>query len=284
VRGLVAATAAAIVLLSAGRGLAADAPAISPDAIARARDHYEHAKALYRAGQYREAIAEIEAARALDPYAKQLVFNLALLHEKLGEIDLALAFVRQFLKMDLLPDEREKAEVAVRRLEGERHEGAPAPPPATTAAPPPPASAAPPPSAAPPSAAPPENDDASAAPEEAEAPRSHGRLDALTAGAALLAVAGAGFGIYFGLRATSDRPSGFVTGVDGTFADLQSRTDTAHREAIEADVAFGVGALAAVGAALLYFGRTDAAPAKATSGLVVGPLRDGGAVFLRGDF
>ena len=77
----------------------------------------------------------------------------------------------------------------------------------------------------------------------------------------------------FAVKASSDKPpSGFVTGRDGSYADLASQADSAHASAILADVGFGVAIVAGVGAALLYFLRPkdEAAPTaqeRTTSGL-----------------
>ncbi len=57
----------------------------------------------------REAIVELDAARALDPKAKDLVFNLGVVHEKLGDIDEALRYARLYSQMDLEPAERARA-------------------------------------------------------------------------------------------------------------------------------------------------------------------------------
>ena len=47
------------------------------------------------------------------------------------------------------------------------------------------------------------------------------------------------------------RPTaGFVTGRDGNYADLQSRAASAHNQAVAADLGFGIGIAAGVGAAL----------------------------------
>ena len=56
-----------------------------------AKHHFDEALAHYREGHYRAAIAELKAALTFDPTSKDLVYNLALVHEKLGELDLAIA-------------------------------------------------------------------------------------------------------------------------------------------------------------------------------------------------
>ncbi len=241
-------------------------PATNP---LEARKHYDHAKALYKKGAYREAIIELENALKFDPAGKELVYNLGVLHEKLGDIDEALTYFQRYATMDLTQDERDKTEAAIKRLEGAKREvvGENPKPPIIIVQPPP----QPPP---PPAPAP-----------------VHGKIDVFTIGAAALTIGGFAFGTVFALKAESEKPpSGFVTGKDGAYADLQNRTTTAHDEAVAADVGFGVGLAAAVGTVLLYALRTrppDGAPATSTgagSSVSVVPLASGGAIFWRGAF
>ena len=74
------------------------------------------------AGSYREAIGELEAAHTLDPNAKDLVFNLGVVHEKLGDIDDALKWFRLYTTMNLTGPERDRADAYVHRLEGAKKE------------------------------------------------------------------------------------------------------------------------------------------------------------------
>ena len=63
-----------------------------------------------------------------------------------------------------------------------------------------------------------------------------------------------------------------MTGKDGTYAEFEKRNDDAHTSAIIADVALGVGVVAALATVWLYFGRTktpDRAPENGA--LRVGP-------------
>ena len=207
----------------------ADPPkATSPEAAAAAKVHFAHARELYQQGAYREAIGELDAALALDPNAKDLVFNLGVVHEKLGDLEDALKYFVRYEQMDLDPQERAKADAYVKRLQGARHEVEKPAEPVVVPPPPPP---------------PP--------------PPQHGRIDVLTIGAAGLAVAGFGVGTVFGLRALSERPkSGFVTGQQGSYDQLQSDANSAHRAAIVADIGFATGIVATGLAAYLYFGRT----------------------------
>lgn len=243
---------------------AAMADETSPANVAAARRHFEKARAFYAQGSYREAIGELEAAHTLDPNAKDLVFNLGVVHEKLGDIDDALKWFRLYTTMNLTPPERDRADAYVHRLEGAKKEvedkQAAAEAEAHVPVPPPP---------------PP--------PRIRTAP---GRIDALTVGAASVAVAGLGFGVVLAVKAEEDRPpSPFITGRNGTYADLVDRQANAHREAIMADIGFGVATAAAAATAVLFFTRTHTVSATSGSTSVsAAPLTGGGALFVQGSF
>jgi tetratricopeptide (TPR) repeat protein len=232
------------------------------DAQARAEEHFKRAKELYGTGAYREAAAELEAAHALDPNAKELVFNLGVVSEKLGKFDDALRWFREYTKMAGTTEaERQKAESAIRRLEGAKRETPE--PPTTAPAPPPPARPR--------------------GPERAE---EMGRIDEATIAAASVAVVGLGVGTFFAFKALGDRPkTNFVTGKDGTYDDLQNQVSKAHREAIVADVGFGVGIVAAGIATYLFASRTKVAPSTSKGARVsVSPVPYGGAFVVQGTF
>ena len=253
------------------------APAASgqTDEQRRAQEHFQRAKELYQAGRYEGAIAELEVARSLDPKAKDLVMNLGIVHEKLGRYDEAIANLKTFLDMEgVTPAERTKVEGMIKRIEGAKHSAAAQP----TAAPSSAASAPPQPTTSGPSTDAP--------------PPERGRIDALTIGAASLAVVGLGVGTGVGIYALSTRPrDGFVTGRDGSYTTLQDKTDTAHTAAVIADVSLGVGVIAALATGWLYFGRTkDQAPAPTTGtssarvSIMPAPAATGGAFFVGGTF
>jgi tetratricopeptide (TPR) repeat protein len=231
---------------------------------------------LYQQGQYKEAIAAYLEASRLDPNgpnAPILVRNIAVLHEKLGEVDDALSYFRKYGQMDIPADKRRQNEVDIRRLEGakkELEEKERARQAALAAQ---------------------QHHDTEPVTTE---PPSHGRIDALSIGFA----AGAGValivGTVFGVKAEAGKPSsGFVAGRDGTYNDLVNRTNVAHNDAVVADVSFGIGIGAAVTAVLLYALRTKD-PAPATKGatttttsaanLSAAPLPGGGALVVGGAF
>ena len=226
-----------------------------------AQQHFQRAKDLYQTGAYREAIAELTQARGLDPKAKDLVFNLGVVHEKLGKFDEAITFFRQYMEMEgVTPAEHAKAETIIKRIEGAKHEV-----PAATATATAPVESPPPP------------------PEKLP----HGRIDAATIAAGSVAIIGLGVGTAFGILAVSSKPSDFVTGRDGTYADLQQKTSDAHTQAIVADVGFGVGIVAAVVTAYLYFGRTKVASEPKRTGFALpsaASVPSGGVLMLGGSF
>ncbi len=260
---------------SSSPGLALAQDTTSANVIA-AREHFEKARAYYGQGAYREAVAELEAAHTLDPSAKDLVFNLGVVHEKLSDIDDALEWFELYTTMSLTPQERERADAYIKRLEGAKKELAqksqsdespPAlsgPNPATTAEPPP-------------TLGPP-------------APSRRGRVDAATVLAAGVAGGAAIFATVLGIKALSDRPAnGFILGKDGSLAQLNDRVDQAHDEAIVADMGFGVSIAAAAAATVLYFGRSRIPPVSspAASGspkVSVTPRVGGGALVVQGSF
>ena len=258
-------SAGLVVLAVAGPGAAAprrdvaqqSGPASVGDPIDSA-EHYKRARQFYQAGDYPHAIAELEAARAKDPTEKVLVYNLAIVHEKRGDIEEALKFFREYATMNLTDEERSKNELDIRRLEGAKKD--------------------------------------LEAKRDSEKPKvivvhdggSNGRLDVWTIGAAGVAVAGLGVAVYFSLKANADKPAaGFVTGKDGTYAQLQNETNKAHNEAIAADVFYGVGIAGAAAAVLLYALRPKEAqspPPPASAQLSASPIPGGAAMMLTGAF
>ena len=88
---------------------------------ARAIELHNEAKALYERGVYRRAIAKLEAALALDPNGKELIYNLALIHEKLAEADVAETYYLRYIEMETEPVARERAEAIVKRLRGAKN-------------------------------------------------------------------------------------------------------------------------------------------------------------------
>jgi hypothetical protein len=252
---------------------AQDASPTSSANVAAARRHFDKARTDYAQGSYREAIAELEAAHSLDPSAKDLVFNLGVVHEKLSDIDDALQWFQLYTTMTLTPQERDRADAYIRRLEGAKKELAQHPPEpspsGSTAAPSPSESALLPIGPPPP------------------APPRRGRIDAATITAVSVTGAALVFATVMSVKAQVDEPpTPFVTGRDGTYSELQSRTNTAHREAIFADAGFGLAIVAGITAAVLYFSRTGdpSVPAPAPVTVSPTPLTGGGGLIVQGSF
>jgi tetratricopeptide (TPR) repeat protein len=223
----------------------------SAEAAAQARQHFQHGRELYQQGAYRDAIKELEAAHALDPRAKYLVYNLAVVSERLGQLDAAIQYLDAYLQMDLEAQERVRAEAMLKRLEGSKKEVVVAP------------VVVPPPVVQPPP------------PQVSKPPR--GRIDAATVAVAATAVAGLAVGTIFGIKALVDRPTGLVAGKNASYTTIQSDEQHAHTEAIVADVGFGVGVAAAAVTAYLYFGRRkSAAPPQQERLLSLVPVVEGG--------
>jgi tetratricopeptide (TPR) repeat protein len=267
-------------VLVAGIGLAAPAPAAAEDTtsanVVAARKHFEKARSYYGQGAYREAIAELEAAHVLDPSAKDLVFNLGVVHEKLADIDDALRWFRLFTTMDLTAQERERADAYIKRLEGAKKEVEAKPPPS------PPKQPAPSPhtgnSHGQPDTTP------TSPPRPPDKPPPNGRVDALTIGALTVTTLGLGFGVVLAVRAELDQPpANYVTGGPGhTWQDFSNQQSKAHEEAQLADVGFGVALAGAIATATLYFARPRAAAPSTT--VSAAPIAGGGAFFVQGSF
>jgi hypothetical protein len=110
IRALLAA-AALVLIVPAPAGAAGAA-----GDVAEARSHFERGAGLFRAGDYRQAIVEFEAAYRLKPHGS-IHFNLAQCHEKLDEWPAALRGYEDYLRE--LPDARDRAAVraAIGRIE-----------------------------------------------------------------------------------------------------------------------------------------------------------------------
>ena len=202
------------------------------------------------------------------------------MHEKLSDIDDALQWFQLYTTMNLTAPERDRADAYIRRLEGAKKELAQRPagrPAGSTSAPPRPS---------------PDALSSSlvlAPPVPARGSGGHGRVDAATITAISVAGAALAFGTVMAVKAASDKPpSSFVTGENGSYDDLAGAASSAHREAIFADVGFGVSLAAGITAAVLYFARppggVSASPqaAPATPSVSAAPLAGGAAILVQG--
>lgn len=212
----------------------------TPRAIEIAKRHFEKARAAYGMGSYKTAIEELRTALRYDPNGKDLVYNLALVHEKLGELEPAIENFKRYVEMEDDPKERERVELIIQRLEGAREEVTLTEEPEVTPAP---------------VAEPPESRPAPMRAPERE-PAKKGRLDGWVYATGGVSIAAALVGAVFGVRALSTRPRDTeTTGPGKTPDDLREQNDQAHSYAVVADVAFAVSLVSAGAAGFLYFSR-----------------------------
>ncbi|WP_437922632.1 tetratricopeptide repeat protein [Sorangium sp. So ce291] len=219
---------------------------------------HDEAQGLYQNGEYRAAIAKLEAAVDLDPEGKELVYNLAVIHERLGEIDRAEHYYLRYLEMEALPKEREQVTAVLKRLQGAKRElaGAKAQAPA-------------PPSAAPPLPLLPRVRLLPRRSVVAGNPRPPTPWLFVSGGiAAGSLVVG---GVFAALAVARDPGPGERTGGGVTIADLQADARAAHRCAVVADVALVIAGLS--GAAALYLYLSPRAPASAGAARTVSSAR-----------
>jgi tetratricopeptide (TPR) repeat protein len=215
-------------------GQARRPPAAAQDAEQRrkaelAKQLHDEARELYDAGEYRKAIGRLERALELDPEGKELVYNLGLIHEKLGEVDRAELYYQQYLEMETDAVLRERTQRALKRIEGVKKELATQ---RSVAAAPSTASAAVQPAA------------------PVRTTRPIGPWVWITGGVAVSALI---VGNVFAISAISKSPGDDARTGDGVGVDdLQADADAAHSRAVVADVSFVVALLAGGAAAYLY--------------------------------
>ena len=239
------------VMLAAARASAEPPRAPSVEASAdkdraakRAVGLNDEAWALYEQGRYRAAIDKLEAAERLDPASRDLVYNLALIHEKLGNLGEAATHYRRFLEMERDPKTRIRVQAILKRLDGaqreqgeqgERDRGPQAAASPRVVTPSAPAEPAP----------------------MARPVRPWVIASGSFAGAAAL------LGSIFGLSALARNPgSGARTGDGVGIRDLQDDARVARSHAIVADVAFVIAAAAAGAATVLYIATPRAPSAR----------------------
>lgn len=218
-------------VLSAHEASAQDRREPPPEAV----DFYRSGRAHFAAGRYREAIVDLERALTLDPGSATLVYNLARVHELLGELEPAIEHYTTYLR--LLPpeeaEERSRVEETVRRLEGARGQVQAGPPPAT----------------------PPEGWDEEGEPRWVTE-RGVADLPFFVAGGAtaVLLVAGGIVGLMaLDRESTAER---FVLGSDGTIEERDQIANEADDLALGADVLLLAAVAGGVTTALLYSLRT----------------------------
>ena len=199
--------------------------------ITEAQEHFARAKGLYLRGEYRQSVVELQTARRLDPHAIELVYNLAIVHEKLGEINAAIASWREYEALAPTDEERQKAQTSVKRLDAFQKKRP-----------------------------------VERLPVSAGAPK-RGKVDGWTIATASIGVTGLALGTVFGALALSSQPElAPRTTSSRSYESLQAQADTTTARASIADVGFAIGAAGCVASVLLYVLRFDTA--KVTNGRV----------------
>jgi len=197
----------------------------------RAESQFERALNHYRAGRYRSAIEALDLAIELDPKSKDLIFDLALVQEKLGLLDEAIVSLERYQKLETDPKEVERARLAIERMRGARAEVAAAFFARSLAA-------------------------------RGPAP-SRSRADAWTIATTGVAAAAALLGTVFGVRAFVLRPERETTS-ERSIADLRESQASAHHSAQIADVSFVISLIAGSAATALWLrGPADSATLRA---------------------
>jgi tetratricopeptide (TPR) repeat protein len=233
----------------AGPGAASPAGAAEPRASAagaagasrhaKAQARFAKARDHYKAGRYRAAIDELEAAIELDPEGAELEYNLALVHEKLGEIEQAIRHYKRYRAMVTEEEERKRADAIVQRLEGARKEVVTAP--AAESSSKPAGSAEPP-----------------GEPHAGSGSGRKGKMDGWVVGTGVAGGVALLIGTIYGAKAMSDRVGDSPSTRDGTsYDDIKAKADRARSEALVADIGFGLAIGCGVAAALLYFTRSE---------------------------
>ncbi len=231
----------------------ADAAKEKKERQARAVELHDEAKTLYERGLYRRAITKLEAALALDPEGKELVYNLALIHEKLAEADIAEGYYLRYIDMETDPKAREHAQGIVKRLQGAKQKlkddlkerAAPSAAPSSSAA------------------------ASSAVGAQVHRARMPSPMVFVIGG---VAIAAAGVGVGFGVSALANNPSDASTGPRTTAYDLETRARSAHTQAVVADLAFGASVVVGAAATLLYL-LESRAPSKAPASTAIARAR-----------
>jgi tetratricopeptide (TPR) repeat protein len=233
--------------LAAAAVASADPPVAAPreERARQAMALHDEAWVLYEQGRYRAAIGRLEAALLLDPDGRELVYNLALIHEKLADLREAAGYYRRYLEMEPDPKVRGRIQIVLRRLEGAEKEADAQLRDADARVPPP-----------------------APAPPPLRPVRRSVMVTASVGGVAFV------IGSAFGLTALARNPGANAhTGGSVTIADLQASAHAAHVDAVVSDVSF-LTALAAAGtAAVLYFATPRSVAAVAARAVTPGRLQ-----------
>jgi tetratricopeptide (TPR) repeat protein len=214
---------------------AGEDPRSAPPGSAAPKQHFEEALVYYREGHYRAAVAELEAALTLDPTSKDLLYNLALVHEKLGQLGSAISVLERYAEIETDPKELERARQAIARMRGAESEMGPPIVPARVPMPPP----------------------VQPAPTQTESAKANPWL----AASAGLSLAAAIVGTVFGVRALLIRPGkDAVTSADASAETLRKDQARAENSARIADISFAISLVSGAGAAVVWLHDTSTCP------------------------
>jgi hypothetical protein len=103
-----------------GAGGAGFAPSENDEAVPEALALYQLGEQAYDQGRYEEAVEYLIRARALDPRAPELLYNIALVYEKMNDFDQALSYLEQYLDSTVNANEAARVERMMARLRGAR--------------------------------------------------------------------------------------------------------------------------------------------------------------------
>jgi tetratricopeptide (TPR) repeat protein len=206
---------------------------------AGARKHFDRALELYRAGQYDGALEQLDQAAALDPDGKDLFFNLALVHEKLGQLAQAIAALERFRELETDQTERQRAKMTIERLRGAEKAAEIARATSSTCAP--------------------------VATPATPAPKISSPVLIATASVAVVSLVVAAL---FGAKALADDVGNERTSAAFSLAQLRERGQRAQREALVADIALAVGA-ASAGTCVGVWLLTPGEPTRRAAGITL---------------
>lgn len=195
-----------------------------------ALEHYNKGRAHYQAGRYRQAVGELELALRLDPGSPNLLYNLARVHELLGDIEQSIGYYERYRSM-LPPSEtaeHQRVTGAIERLRGaKQHVAKP------VQKPPPPVLV----------------------------PLERGVADGTFWTVATFSLAALAAGITTGTLAVREERAArdFVLGIDGDDEERRSIAQRADRLALASDGSLAAGAVGALTSVLLYALRSKPA-------------------------
>ena len=203
------------------------------DAVAQAERHFLRALEYYRNGDYEATAWELHWAAYLDPSSKDLEYNLALVHEKRGELLEAIEHWERYRTLETSPVERERATITLERLEAVRVRSLESSP----------------------------GDHSDREPAEVVDPRGaaerSGHFRRWAVGAGIVTAAALCAGIFLGVRALTLDPDRSASHSGVNIEELDAQARRAHAYAVGADVAFSVGVGAGVATGLFWFAEPD---------------------------